>query len=97
MKSTDVNLNKIQNNQSQTTDEPEPTKIHTSQQLLLILSTILAKKYDLDSNCSKNLAKCKFNFIKELSLLNPDKIIRRYNIYPLSDENIYKYLIENEK
>lgn len=97
MKSTDANLNKIQNNQSQTTDEPEPSQLNNIQQLLLLLSSILAKKYNLDSTCSKNFAQSQFKGIKELSILNPDKIIRNYHIFPLSDENIYKYLIEKEK
>ncbi|MGN0929475.1 MAG: hypothetical protein ACI4N3_02440 [Alphaproteobacteria bacterium] len=96
MKSTDVNLTSLQN-QPSSSDEPEPTKLQNIQQLLTILSQILANKYQIDKDESLTMAKHRFDKIKNLSLYNPDKVIRTFNIFPLSDENICKHLIEKEK
>lgn len=96
MKSTDANLTTMKDNQSKS-DEADPSQLKTLQQLLTVLSLAISKKYDIKNEPATNFAQKEFKKLKELSQLNPDKVMRIYKIYPLNDENIYKYLIEKAK
>lgn len=92
MNTTEVNLSKITTNKN---DEPDPSQSNDSEKLQKTLEKIVSQKYRISLSESKMLISQRFNKLKDLSIQNPDKILRTYNIKSTNDEGIYKYLIEN--
>lgn len=96
MKSADANLNSLQTQQP-SPEEPEPSNLSQIQELIIVLSKVLSKKYGIKDDYAIQFAENKFKKLKELAELNPDKVERVFKIYPISDANICKYLIEKGK